>query len=38
MFSIKDITELIKQVDQSSLSEFTYEADGFKIVLKKMEQ
>lgn len=35
MFSIKDIIELIKQVDQSSLSEFTYEADGFKIVLKK---
>lgn len=35
MFSIEDIARLMKQMDESSLSEFRYETDGFKIVLKK---
>ena len=35
MFKIKEIREIIKLVDASSLDEFVYEADGTKVKLKR---
>ncbi|GAA5415471.1 biotin carboxyl carrier protein of acetyl-CoA carboxylase [Paraliobacillus ryukyuensis] len=35
MLKIEDIQSLIKTLDASSINEFTYEADGAKIELKK---
>ncbi|RFU69792.1 acetyl-CoA carboxylase biotin carboxyl carrier protein [Peribacillus saganii] len=35
MLKVQEIRELIKLVDQSSISEFTYEAEGTKIEMKK---
>ncbi len=35
MFTIEDITRLMKQMDETNLTEFRYETEGFKIVLKK---
>lgn len=35
MFELKDIQELIKAVDHSSLDEFVYEYEGAKIKLRK---
>jgi acetyl-CoA carboxylase biotin carboxyl carrier protein len=35
MMKVEEIRELINQVDQSSISEFTYEAEGTTITIKK---
>lgn len=35
MFKIQDIREIIKLVDASTIDEFSYEADGAKVKLKK---
>lgn len=37
MMKVQEIRELIKLVDQSSISELTFETDGSKIKLKKSE-
>lgn len=36
--NIKDIENIIERVDKSSLSHFEYEAEGFKLVLKKEKE
>jgi len=35
MLNIKDIQEIIKLIDQSSIDEFTYEANGTAVTVKK---
>ena len=35
MLKVQEIRELIKLIDQSSIDEFTFEADGSKIKMKK---
>ncbi|SFA71797.1 biotin carboxyl carrier protein [Lentibacillus halodurans] len=35
MLKVQEIRELIKLIDQSSIDEFTYEADGTSVTMKK---
>lgn len=35
MLNVKEIHELIKLIDESSIEEFTYEANGTKLAMKK---
>jgi len=35
MLKIEEIQEIIKQIDQSSINEFTYESNGTSVTLKK---
>ena len=35
MLKVQEIRELIKLVDQSSINEFVYEHEGYKIKMKK---
>jgi acetyl-CoA carboxylase biotin carboxyl carrier protein len=37
MLKVQEINELIKLIDQSSINEFSYEADGATIAIKKTE-
>ena len=35
MFKVQELRELIRLIDQSSISEFTYENDGSTMTIKK---
>lgn len=36
MLNFKEIKEIIKLIDDSSIDEFTYESEGAKVQLKKL--
>lgn len=38
MLKIEEIKELIKLIDESSIDEFTYEADGEKVKMRKQKE
>lgn len=38
MLKVQEIREIIKLIDQSSISEFTYESDGTTVSMKKSNQ